>query len=137
MPDEVEVMAESTPSDKRSDATLDQSRSLEGTPVPMTVVEKIDPQVADHGEEPGTVAYELRMADAPPDKIYKIDDPRMGESQEDQQTSNEVDPPLPETTLSRVESLPNDSSQSFTAHRRRPSDALPDSEELVLDGSGT
>lgn len=136
VPDEVEIMAENTPSDKHSGDASDESRNLQGTPVPMTVIEKVDPQSPDHGEEPGTVAYDIRMADAPPDKVYKIGDPRRSELEENQEVPSEADQPLPETFLSRVDTIPSESPKSFTAHRRRPSDTLPDGEELVSDEAG-
>lgn len=44
-----------------------------GLPIPRTVVEKIEPEIASYGEEPGTEAHEKRLADAIPDSIVTPD----------------------------------------------------------------
>ena len=41
-----------------------------GTPIPKTVVERVDDKPA-HGEVKGTEAYEIRRADAEPDEIVR------------------------------------------------------------------
>lgn len=41
-----------------------------GTPIPKTVVERVDDKPA-HGEVEGTLAKEMRMADAEPDEVRK------------------------------------------------------------------
>jgi hypothetical protein len=45
-----------------------------GSPIPRTVVTRVDSQPA-HGEVPGTDAYEKRTQDAVPDLIEKSEDP--------------------------------------------------------------
>ena len=72
VPDEIEIIPEGSRSRSASNlssrnASRDASR--EGTPIPKTIVEKIDPQTPSHGEIPGTMAYALRQADAEPDVI--------------------------------------------------------------------
>lgn len=44
--------------------------------------------------------------------------------------------PVPETRLSRVNSLSNDEAPGVRAHRRQPSDAQPDTTETVTDSPG-
>lgn len=81
VPDEVEVV----PEGKRArSGTASRSRALSqlsegggsrpstpgGTPVPKTVVERVDDKPA-YGEVEGTAAREMRMADAAPDEMVK------------------------------------------------------------------
>lgn len=129
VPDEVKVIGDKPAhKDKESQSARN---SLCASPVPRTVVEKIDPSEASYGETPGTPAYEARMADAAPDSIVKVGD---GEAMTPP-PELVLPGPAPETLLSRVETPP-DRPGSATAHRRSPSDALPDAEELVPDAPG-
>lgn len=77
MPDEVEIV----PEGRRSrSATATRSRASShlstgsrpqtpgGTPVPKTIVERVDDKPA-YGEVEGTAAKEMRMADAKPDEV--------------------------------------------------------------------
>ncbi|EAU29750.1 conserved hypothetical protein [Aspergillus terreus NIH2624] len=95
-----------------------------------------------HGDIPGTPAYEKRKADAVPDIVV----PASGEStqgslslQAEQQSteSNEITTPdttVPETVLSRVDSLPSDDTElAHRAHKSQPGDAAPDVTETVPD----
>jgi hypothetical protein len=75
VPDEVEIV----PDGQRSRSTSRVSASDRpvtpgGTPVPKMVVERVDDKPA-HGEVPGTLAYEQRLADAAPDVIVKAPEP--------------------------------------------------------------
>ena len=45
-----------------------------GAPIPITVVERVDPPGTNHGEVPGTDAWEKRKADATPDKLVEVPD---------------------------------------------------------------
>lgn len=45
-----------------------------GLPIPMTVVEKVEPSSPSHGEVPGTVAYDMRKMDAEPDAVREAPD---------------------------------------------------------------
>ena len=127
VPDEVEVVGD-RPLHKDEEAHSTRN-SINASPVPRTVVEKIDPSEASYGETPGTPAYEARMADSAPDSIIRV-------GQVETPPSELVLPgPVPETLLSRVETPP-DRPGSATAHRRSPSDALPDAEEMVADAHG-
>jgi len=75
VPDEVEIVPDGTRS--RSTSRLraeDRPVTPGGSPVPKTVVEKIDDAPA-HGEVPGTIAHQVRAADAVPDVILKVPQP--------------------------------------------------------------
>lgn len=72
-----------------------------GRPIPITVVEKVDPMSPSHGEVPGTDAYEMRRADAAPDIVSKVVDE---EEEEEQATrpralSTPGDLPIPTTRV--------------------------------------
>ena len=45
-----------------------------GAPIPITVVERVDPLGTDYGEVPGTEAWDKRRADAVPDKLVEVPD---------------------------------------------------------------
>lgn len=70
VPDEIEVIPEGQRS--RSTSRLreeDRPSTPGGSPVPKTVVEKVDPDKPGYGDVPGTAAYEMRTADAVPDEV--------------------------------------------------------------------
>lgn len=72
VPDEVEIVPEGTRSRSASRVSAsDRPLTPGGTPVPKTVVEKIDPDQPGYGDVPGTHAHQLRLADAEPDVIVK------------------------------------------------------------------
>jgi hypothetical protein len=80
VPDEIEIVPEGTRSrsSTRSRAlsnlsTTDRPVTPGGSPIPRTVVEKVD-DVPSYGEVEGTPAKEMRMADALPDEIRKAPD---------------------------------------------------------------
>ncbi|KAF2107637.1 hypothetical protein BDV96DRAFT_589133 [Lophiotrema nucula] len=76
VPDEVEIVPEGTRSRSVSRVSA-ENRPLTpgGSPVPRTVVEKVDPETPSHGEVPGTEAHKIRAADAIPDVILKAPEP--------------------------------------------------------------
>ncbi|KAL2843490.1 hypothetical protein BJY01DRAFT_248595 [Aspergillus pseudoustus] len=129
VPDEVEVISRS-----RSPSTARQRRrSLTpgGTPVPRTVVEKVDPDQPSYGDVPGTEAYEKRKADAVPDVVTRTSESASrSASPARDENANMSTLPIPETLLSEAESSPDQNTHSSPhAHRRRQSDALPDATE--------
>ncbi|KAL1647722.1 hypothetical protein SLS58_002523 [Diplodia intermedia] len=81
VPDEVEIVPEGGRS--RSTSRLSVSDrpttplSPGGTPIPKTVVEKVDDEPS-YGEVPGTAAYESHQADAVPDVVLKAPEPPQG-----------------------------------------------------------
>ncbi|KAJ6081780.1 hypothetical protein N7499_006654 [Penicillium canescens] len=119
VPDEIEVVPEGETSSNHSPAGSDEDRALTpgGSPIPRTVVEKVDPEEASHGEVPSTSAHEKRLADAVPD----VTDTTVSE--------------IPETRLERVDSVPAEKDTHPQAHQSSPSDPLPDSVETVPDAS--
>ncbi|KAK0252327.1 hypothetical protein B0A54_14126 [Friedmanniomyces endolithicus] len=68
-----------------------------GTPVPKTVVERVDDKPA-HGEVEGTLAHEMRLADAEPDEVLRAPevarDGTIGQGRYDERPveDHEVDP---------------------------------------------
>jgi len=83
VPDEVEVVPEGARS--RSASRLrpeDRPITPGGTPIPMTVVEKVDPEEPSHGDIPGTIAHKVRAADAVPDVILKAPQPPQRKSED-------------------------------------------------------
>ncbi|KAL4763984.1 DUF5102 domain-containing protein [Aspergillus foveolatus] len=134
VPDEVEVISRS-----RSPSTAGQHRRSAtpgGTPIPRTVVEKVDPGQPSYGDVPGTEAYEKRKADAVPDIVTKTSEsPTPLAAPTEFGEANTTTTPVPETLLSEVGDAPDDGSihSGPRAHRRRPSDTLPDATETVSD----
>ncbi|EEH10999.1 conserved hypothetical protein [Histoplasma capsulatum G186AR] len=137
VPDEIEIIGSRPPSRPQSSASIRAALPPNLAPAPRTVVEKIDPTSPSYGEEPGTLAYESHKADSAPDVILKIQEQTPQTcitSQNRRRDSGSEGSPVPETVLSRVESPPeNNSRRLFNAHRRRPSDALPDVIQTIPD----
>lgn len=137
VPDEVEVVPEGSRSRSHSSVGLqDHPSTPGGTLIPQTLVEKVDPDTPSHGEVPGTPAYEQRKADAVPDSVMKMSEsdsrPPSHDTTPTQSSSDST--PVPETLLSRVDSMPSEGAESgVRAHKRSPSDALPDSTERISD----
>ncbi|EDN08014.1 conserved hypothetical protein [Histoplasma mississippiense (nom. inval.)] len=137
VPDEIEIIGSRLPSRPQSSASIRAALPPNLAPAPRTVVEKIDPTSPSYGEEPGTLAYESHKADSAPDVILKIQEQTPQTcitSQNRRRDSGSEGSPVPETVLSRVESPPeNNSRRLFNAHRRSPSDALPDVIQTIPD----
>ena len=78
VPDEVEIVPEGQRSRSSSLAVgggrPSTPRSPGGTPVPRTIVEKVEPDHPSHGEVPGTAAFDMRKADAEPDEVVTSSD---------------------------------------------------------------
>lgn len=83
VPDEVEVVPEGMRSRSASRVAL-ESRPLTpgGSPVPKTIVEKVDPDTPSYGDVPGTDAYKVRAADAAPDVVLKVPEPPKKSSED-------------------------------------------------------
>lgn len=145
VPDQVEVIPEGAASRDLSPAGLNDRPTTPGdSPIPRTMVEKVDPSSPSYGEIPGTEAFEKRQADAVPDFVKSSSDPESVQpppSSED--ASSDTSPsnqPIPETHVSRVDSLPMDEdslSHPRAHHRRSPSDATPDVIETVPDNTSS
>ena len=75
VPDEVEIVPDGSRSRSASRVSVsDRPLTPGGTPVPKTIVERVDDKPA-HGEVPGTLAHQQRLADAEPDVIVKVPQP--------------------------------------------------------------
>ncbi|KAL1982799.1 hypothetical protein VTN96DRAFT_859 [Rasamsonia emersonii] len=136
VPDEIEIVPEGSQSKRLSG--IEDPVTPGGTPIPRTVLEKVDPSSPSYGEVPGTEAYQLRQADTVPDIVLKAS--QAGEQSASQDPAAPVAPAhaVPETLLTRVDTLPNQdpTSPRLRAHRRSPSDAIPDATETIHDTPG-
>jgi hypothetical protein len=97
-------------------------------PIPMTVVEKVDPEVAGHGDVPGTASYAKRRVDAVPDAVFRA--PSPGERSPVTSPTKSSFPstvPIPKTVVTKVDSEPRHGEVPGTdAYRIRTEDAAPD-----------
>lgn len=127
MPDEVEVVPEGK-SRSRTISRTDRHDTSEGSPIPRTVVERVDPKSLSHGDVPGTAAHSKRMADAVPDAVW--DTPDHGHesgSNDDLPGAKSATVPVPRTVITRVDSKPSHGEVPGTeAFEIRKGDAKPD-----------
>ncbi|KAJ5185058.1 hypothetical protein N7491_007071 [Penicillium cf. griseofulvum] len=142
VPDEIEVIPEGSHSQTCSPTgPEDQPMSPEDLPIPRTVVEKVDPDELSHGEVPGTLAHEQRLADAVPDVVTKVSDskdsptPSAFEPTSPELNGSTTD--IPKTRLERVDTIPSEENLSPhpQAHTSSTSDTSPDTVETVPDVS--
>ncbi|MCJ1438505.1 hypothetical protein MMC27_007895 [Xylographa pallens] len=107
------------------------------TPVPVTVVEKVDPLSPSHGDVPGTAAYAMRLADAVPDAILQAPSPGQASPTVSPGASTPTIVPIPRTVVTRVDSTPSHGEVPGTnAYNIRTEDAQPDSIEKKGDVLG-
>ena len=135
VPDEVEIISDGAPS-RPSSRLSDHERPLTpgGTPIPRTVVQKVDPESPSYGDIPGTAAHKKREADAVPDVVL-----RASESERPSSDAPDVniDIPIPITVVTKVDSEPSHGEISGTdAHKIRKQDAEPDVVEEKGDVPG-
>ncbi|KIW89031.1 uncharacterized protein Z519_10516 [Cladophialophora bantiana CBS 173.52] len=142
VPDEVEIVPEGRLS-KRSSQLLEPPTTPGGTLIPRTVVEKLDPESPSYGEIPKTSAYLQRQMDAVPDVILKNPEPGRRHYTDDgagdgQKSSSSSDIPVPETVITRVDSIPAHGEIPGTeARKKRTLDAAPDIIENQGSGAGS
>lgn len=139
VPDEIEVVPEGTLSKRSSRQLLDPPLTPGGTPIPRTVVEKLDPDDTRYGEEPGTPAYKKRMTDATPDFVLKNPDPSQGSKFKDNSshTRNTSTASVPATVVTRADDeLAHGEVPGTAAAELRKKDATPDKMEIESDVSG-
>ncbi|KAJ5094168.1 hypothetical protein N7456_010029 [Penicillium angulare] len=108
------------------------------SPVPRTRVERVD-NSAQHGEVPGTAAFEKRVQDAPPDEIEVV--PEGAESKDQPVASSPDgattpnDAPIPQTIVEKVD--PDEPSfgevPGTDAYEKRQADATPDVVKDISD----
>lgn len=138
VPDEIEIVPEGRLSKRNSRQFLDTPLTPGGTPIPRTVVEKLDDSPS-YGDEPGTPAYKKRMADAIPDILLKNPDPSKGsrfhsDSGHARSPSNAS---IPETIVTRADDeLAHGEVPGTAAAKLRKRDATPDKIEIERDVSG-
>ncbi|KAJ5287700.1 hypothetical protein N7478_003386 [Penicillium angulare] len=112
-PDEIEVVPEGEQSkDQPVAPSQDGATRPNGSPIPQTIVEKVDSDEPSFGEVPGTDAYDKRQADATPDIVKDISDPQ-----------NDIDAPASDDD-SPMETMPIEEniSSSPQAQTFEPSD---------------
>ena len=127
VPDELEIVPDGLGSESVSrGGSENPSLSPGGTPIPKTVVEKVDPTSPSHGEVPGTTAHEIRKADAVPDLVLQKPDVDVA-SQSSQTQGFHENVPIPATVVTRVDSEPAHGEIPGTdAYNMRTEDAKPD-----------
>ena len=137
MPDELEVVPEGRLSKRNSQLLLKQN-ATPTSPIPKTVVEKIDPSEPAYGDLPGTEAYLKREADAVPDLVVKESESgRRSFDIDSYNTSPRPDIPIPATVITRVDSSPAHGELEGTdAFKMRSQDAELDEAEVKGDPTG-
>lgn len=105
VPDEIAVVHEQGSASSRL-ASQEGSNTPSGILVPRTRVEKIDPASPSHGEVPGTVAHEMRKADAVPDLIVEASPPGPPSTATQESSSSGSSGPIPTTVITRADSSP-------------------------------
>ncbi|KAI4086250.1 MAG: hypothetical protein LQ344_007714 [Seirophora lacunosa] len=136
VPDELEIVGDaSTPSSRRASQTQpDRTSTPGGTPIPKTIVEKIDSTSPSHGEVPRTAAHGKRQADAVPDLILQSPKARATFGIGSPASTPPPETPVPKTVVTRVDEQPSHGEVPGTeAFRMRTEDASPDVVETKGD----
>ncbi|KAL8781685.1 MAG: hypothetical protein Q9213_005902 [Squamulea squamosa] len=139
VPDELEVVGDtSKPSSRRtSQSQPDRTSTPGGTPIPKTVVEKIDPKTPSHGDIPGTVAFNKRQADAVPDVILESPTAKSSFPDGVLDSTTHAEIPVPKTVVTKVDEEPSHGEVPGTeAYDMRTGDAEPDVVETKGDPPG-
>ena len=138
VPDEIEIIPDGRKSRSGSNVSTPQMSPIRpgGSPIPKTVLEKVDPLSPSHGDVPGTAAFSKRKADAIPDEIRAVN-----ESDSDPDTSKSHNPypniPIPTTIVTKVDSEPSHGEvPGSAAYDIRTQDAEPDVIENKGDVAG-
>jgi hypothetical protein len=140
VPDEIEIIPEGLRS--RSASRLDPEPPTPMSPIPRTVVEKVDLTQPSHGEVPGTAAHAKRVADSVPDVILQAAPPGRANpvaklAFAEDTTVTEQNGPIPRTVVTRVDSQPTHGEVPGTAaYQVRTQDAKPDVVEKKGDVPG-
>ncbi|KAG4426718.1 hypothetical protein IFR04_000149 [Cadophora malorum] len=108
-----------------------------GQPIPLMIVEKVDPSSPSHGEVPGTLAHDMRAADAVPDLVVRSGERSRSSSTRSRAGSTPGDLPIPITKVEKVDSSPRHGEVPGTkAYELRRGDAEPDIVEEVGEAPG-
>lgn len=135
VPDELEILPDGGKSKRKPKGPGEMSTSSPNSPIPKTVVEKVDPSSPSHGDVPGTAAHSKRQADAVPDIVRPIS---VGRGISSLEQSNEAwrldESSIPNTVITKVDSLPSHGEVPGTeAFDKRKGDAQPDIVEKKSD----
>lgn len=140
VPDEVEVIPEGGHSRSASRSHIISPVSPGRTPIPKTIVEKVDPTSPSRGDIPGTISHSKHKADALPDIVRPIPAAAAAAapiSSEDQSAQVLPKIPVPTTIITKVDSPPNHGEVPGTeAFDLRKADANPDIVEEKGDITG-
>ncbi|KAI9053591.1 hypothetical protein LZ554_002545 [Drepanopeziza brunnea f. sp. 'monogermtubi'] len=142
-PDEIAVIPDARSPDFSAPDSKPSSPSTPtgGHPIPLMIVEKIDPETPSHGEVPGTLAHDLRAADAVPDLVVKSGSSDRSRSSSIRSRANSTpgDLPIPLTKVEKIDSSPRHGEVPGTkAYELRRGDAEPDIvEEVGEDDPGS
>lgn len=138
--DEMEVIPEGAHSRSRSRSEIENHSSTPGgAPIPITVVETVDPATSDLTHLPGAASHEKHMADAVPDVVLQGSENNQGSSgaSESQPESGTVNQSIPTTVVSKVDAEPSYGEVPGTdAYAMRTEDAEPDVVEEKGDVPG-
>lgn len=133
-PDEIAIVPDhKSPSISIPDSKPTSPSSPSG-PIPLMIVEKIDPESPSHGEVPGTLAHEMRAADAVPDLVIRSGTSERSRSSSVRSRANSTpgDLPIPITKVEKIDSTPRHGEVPGTkAYELRRGDAEPDIVEEV------
>ncbi|KAK2626550.1 hypothetical protein QTJ16_003725 [Diplocarpon rosae] len=135
-PDEIAIVPDHKTL-KISTTTRQPSTSPGGQPIPLMIVEKVDPSSPSHGEVPGTLAHDLRAADSVPDLVVRSGNHSPASSTRSRAGSTPGDLPIPITKVEKIDSSPCHGEVPGTrAYELRRGDAEPDIVEEVGDVPG-
>ena len=137
VPDELEIVPEGKSSRRGSTFSEPERTSTPGgSPIPRTVLEKIEPDSPSHGEVPGTQAHAIRKADAVPDVVKHASDSDSGFAG-DLPGAQSIEVPVPRMVVTRLDSQPAHGEIPGTeAFEVRKADAQPDILEKKEDVPG-
>lgn len=141
VPDELEIVGDtSNPSFRRTSQSRPEriSTTPGGSPIPKTVVEKIDSTSPSHGEVPGTTAHSMRQADAVPDVILQSPKAKAAFGDSSPASASSPGVSIPKTVVTKVDEQPSHGEVPGTeAFNMRTEDATPDVVETKGDPFGT
>ena len=140
VPDELEIVGDtSSPSSRRpSHSQPIRTSTPGGTPVPKTIVEKVDSTSPSHGDVPGTAAHSMRQADAVPDVILQSPKAKTAFGDHSPASATTPEVPIPKTVVTKVDEQPSHGEVPGTeAFEMRTEDATPDVVETKGDPFGT
>ncbi|KAL8989709.1 MAG: hypothetical protein Q9177_001467 [Variospora cf. flavescens] len=139
VPDELEIVGDASNHSSRrvSQSQPDRTSTPGGTPIPKTIVEKVESISPSHGEVPRTAAHSKRQADAVPDLILQSPKAKATFGIESPASAPSPEVPVPKTVVTKVDEQPSHGEVPGTeAFRMRTEDATPDVVETRGDPFG-